>query len=572
MSRQESQQQNQRMDMSYKKILILIVVCTVLFLIKPPFASAEEGFFQRVFGGQHSSEGKNDVGKKISVTNQGTDKNSLKHNPAISHRYDTDTAAEDDESIAQDIMERALSLLDESQVQWTRGDVEGAIKFLDQAYELVLNTDGNASIARERDDLRLLISKRILAVYSSMQSKTDGQYSEIPLVMNDDVAREINIFRTTEKEFFIASYRRAGMYRPMILDELKKAGLPEELSWLPLVESGFKSSAYSRARALGLWQFIPSTGYQYGMNRDEWIDERMDSEKATRGAIAYMRDLHRMFGDWMTVLAAYNCGEGRVLKVISSQHINYLDHFWDLYRKLPYETARYVPRFLATLHIIRDPEKYGMTLEMHHPSEAPYPYGIVRTNRSMRLADIAARSQISEDILNILNAELRLKVTPDRDYDLKVPIGEEEALAAVLDEIPKWEPSPAEVRQRARVVRHKVAKNQTLSSIARMYGTSPTAIREANRLSPKSSLKRGQVLVIPLASGKTTYIKDKHVAKGDVKKAAGGGKQKQYVVKKGDTLYSIAKKFDISVQDLQKINKLSGTTLKTGTTIKVSKP
>ena len=116
------------------------------------------------------------------------------------------------------------------------------------------------------------------------------------------------------------------------------------------MESGFKIQAYSRARALGLWQFIPSTGYKFGLSRDEWVDERMDVEKSTQAAIAYLKELHGMFGDWLTVLAAYNCGEGRVLRVISRQHINYFDRFWDLYNQLPRETARYVPR-LSLIHI-----------------------------------------------------------------------------------------------------------------------------------------------------------------------------------------------------------------------------
>ena len=186
--------------------------------------------------------------------------------------------------------------------------------------------------------------------------------SEIPIMTNADVEKEIRQFQTVERDFFISSYQRSAMYRPMILRELKKAGLPEELSWLPLVESGFKINALSTARALGLWQFIPSTGYKYGLNRDDWVDERMDMEKSTRAAIDYMKELHTMFGDWLTVLAAYNCGEGRIMRTIASQHINYLDRFWDLYYKLPYETARYVPRFLATVMIIRDPQKYGMDL------------------------------------------------------------------------------------------------------------------------------------------------------------------------------------------------------------------
>jgi membrane-bound lytic murein transglycosylase D len=133
----------------------------------------------------------------------------------------------------------------------------------------------------------------------------------------------------------------------MILEKLEAAGLPAELSWLPLIESGFKVKALSRARALGLWQFIPSTGYKFGLKRDQYIDERIDFEKSSDAAIAYLKELHNIFGDWSTVLAAYNCGEGRVLRVIRTQNINYLDDFWDLFGRLPFETARYVPRFLA---------------------------------------------------------------------------------------------------------------------------------------------------------------------------------------------------------------------------------
>ena len=142
-------------------------------------------------------------------------------------------------------------------------------------------------------------------------------------ITNADVEKEIRQFQTVERDFFISSYQRSMIYRPVILRELRKAGLPEELSWLPLVESGFKISALSSARALGLWQFIPSTGYKYGLNRDDWVDERMDVEKSTHAAIDYFKDLHAMFGDWLTVLAGYNCGEGRVMRTIAAQHINY---------------------------------------------------------------------------------------------------------------------------------------------------------------------------------------------------------------------------------------------------------
>jgi membrane-bound lytic murein transglycosylase D len=472
------------------------------------------------------------------------------------------------EDAEQDIMEISLSLLGDSQKLWEKGDVEGAIKLLDQAYDLMLKTNGDPDIARQKDDLRLLISKRILAIYTSLQTKTNGKYSEIPLIMNADVEKEIRLFQTVERDFFISSYQRSGFYRPLIVAELKRAGLPEELSWLPLVESGYKICALSRARALGLWQFIPSTGYKYGLNRDEWMDERMDAEKSTAGAIGYLKELHQMFGDWLTVLAAYNCGEGRVLKVIAGQHINYLDRFWDLYRELPYETARYVPRFLATLHIIRNPQKYGMDLGTTFEKDSPYPYAIVKTNKCMRLSDIAAKMEVSEDALNLLNAELRLKVTPDRDYDLKVPAASATKLLAVMDEIPQWEkpaPPPKEFQHKSKYAKHKVKQGQTIATIAQKYGTSVNEIRKVNNLSKRASLKSGQILIIPLNK---VFSAQQERVKGKKSLAAEKNIQR-YKVKRGDTLASLAQRFDISVQELKKMNNIKGSKLKTGTTIRV---
>ena len=181
-------------------------------------------------------------------------------------------------------------------------------------------------------------------MYASCQVSAKGSYNEIPMVMNDHVKREIQSFQTVERDFFVESYKRSGRYRADMVKMLKEAGIPDEISWLPLIESGFKTRALSRARAFGLWQFIPSTGYKFGLKRNDWIDERLDPQKATAAAIAYMKELHAMFGDWATVLAAYNCGEGAVARVIRNQKADYLDNFWDFYERLPRETARYYPQ------------------------------------------------------------------------------------------------------------------------------------------------------------------------------------------------------------------------------------
>jgi membrane-bound lytic murein transglycosylase D len=465
----------------------------------------------------------------------------------------------------QSIMEDALALLEESENYWKKGNLEDALDLLDRAYALIIETNDDPIIARQKDDLRLLISKRILAIYSSRQTVTRGKQSEIPLVMNADVEKEIRSFQSFERDFFISSYHRSGIYRPMIVMELKKAGLPEELSWLPLVESGFKVLALSRARALGPWQFIPSTGYKYGLNRDEWIDERMDPEKSTRAAIGYLKDLHDMFGDWLTVLAAYNCGEGRVLRVISGQHLNYLDRFWDLYHILPYETARYVPRFLATLHIVKDPAKFGM--DLGQPLERRTPYEAVESKKIMRLRDIAAALEIPEETLNVLNPELRHRMTPDRSYPLKVPVETAEKFAKVADSIQQSEiPKQVRMSKKSGLKRHKVKRGETTASIAHRYGISVNALLTYNGLSAKKGVRVGQQLKVPLRGVRPAKDKSGEASKPD----KGQNEQiTRYKVKRGDTLSSVAKRFNTSPSEIRRLNNIKGDVLQAGRTIKV---
>jgi membrane-bound lytic murein transglycosylase D len=462
----------------------------------------------------------------------------------------------------QNIMEEALALLEESQESWKRGELENALDLLDRAYALIIETNGDPGVARQKDDLRLLISKRILAVYSARQTVTVGKRSEIPLIMNADVEKEIRSFLGFERNFFISSYHRSGLYRPMIVRELKKAGLPEELSWLPLVESGFKVSALSHARALGPWQFIPSTGYKYGLNRDEWIDERMDPEKSTRAAISYLKDLHDMFGDWLTVLAAYNCGEGRVLRVISSQHLNYLDRFWDLYHILPYETARYVPRFLATLHIVKNPAKFG--IDLGEPLAAQMPYGTVEANKIMRLEDIAAALDIPEEPLRSLNPELRHRMTPDRAYPLKVPSEVTNQFLKVADNIQQWEkPRLTRASARSGVTRHRVKRGETPRSIAHRYDLSVSSLMAYNGLPANRRLRVGQRLNVPPQRVSVTR------AATAGQPVARNVQSTSYKVQKGDTLSSVAKQFNIPLAELRKLNHFKGDLLQVGRVIKV---
>ena len=458
----------------------------------------------------------------------------------------------------QEKTDEALELLTQSQSLWEQGNLDGALDLLDDAYALIIDLDGDPDISWQKDDLRYLIARRIMEIYTARSNVATGNQSEVPLVMNKDVEKEIQRFKTSEKGFFTRSYKRSGRFRPMIVAKLKEAGLPEELSWLPLVESGFKINALSRARALGLWQFIPSTGYKFGLKRDTWIDERMDAEKSTDAAIAYLKKLHEIFGDWYTVLASYNCGEGRVLKVISRQHMNYLDNFWDLYRQLPFETARYVPRFIATLHIVKDPAKYG--IDLGEGLEEPISYETVTVKKSMKLKDIAKKMGVSEGMLAGLNTELRYKITPETLYELNIPVGTGEQFARIVDTIPKaHKPGPA-------YVRHKVRRGESLSVIAARYRTSVSAIVAANHLRSRHSIRAGRWLKIPSRGYRPTASK---TTKRTVTSGAKDGKVITYRVKKGDSLWLLARRFNTTISETKRLSGLSRSRLYVGQVITI---
>jgi membrane-bound lytic murein transglycosylase D len=246
--------------------------------------------------------------------------------------------------------------------------------------------------------------------------------------------------------------------------------------------------ALSKQRALGLWQFIPSTGYKFGLSRNQYIDERLNPEKSTQAAISYLKELHSLFGDWSTVLAAYNCGETRVLRVIRNQKINYLDNFWDLYAQLPEETARYVPKFLATLHIVNNLEKYGMEKIIIDSPIKSEPLKVTKMNH---LDDIAKITGIDRKTLKALNPELRQEIVPGENYVLNIPEGKRQTLLANIDQILRLNPARVDFRN------HRVQSGETLNLIARRYSTSVDNIVLANNLVRANHIVTGKILKIP---------------------------------------------------------------------------
>ncbi|MDY7032303.1 MAG: LysM peptidoglycan-binding domain-containing protein [Thermodesulfobacteriota bacterium] len=460
----------------------------------------------------------------------------------------------------QELLDSALGFCQVSNDFWEQGDLDSALDALDQAYSLILqvNSHQEPEILQQRDDLRFTISKRIIECYSSRFTVANGNHKEIPLVMNEHVEKALIQFTGKQKDFFIESYRRSGRYRPAIVKALKEAGLPEELSWLPLIESGFKVKALSRARALGPWQFIASTGYKFGLKRDQWVDERMDPEKSTKAAIAYLKELHQIFGDWTTVLAAYNCGEWAVLKRIRTQRINYLDNFWDLYMELPRETAFYVPKFLAVLHILNDPEMYNFTLP---PVEKEMKPEKVTIEKQVHLKTVARHLDVSFKALKDLNPSLKYDFTPSKSFELKVPQDKGSVLLSKLDDIPRYHPPIPSY------VVHRVRTGESLSVIARRYRTSVRKIMAFNGLRSRHFIRAGWKLKIPT---RKTYIPSKRISTqvlGSIDKK----ETIRHVVRRGDSLWKIANRFGTTTKAILSLNQLKSTRLRIGQILLVPK-
>lgn len=488
-------------------------------------------------------------GKDLDTDPEGDDIEAINEFP----NAETDTKPEV-EKAGQTALDEALDFCELAQSYWEKGELDNALDSLDKAYSLIVDVDTkeNAKLIQQKEDLRFLISKRILEIYASRNIVVNGNHDEIPLVMNQHVKAELKRFTHSEKLFFQQAYQRSGMYRPYIVDELRKAGLPEELSWLPLIESGYKVKALSRARALGLWQFIPSTGYKFGLKRTQFIDERIDFIKSTDAAITYLKELHNIFGDWATVLAAYNCGEGRVLKVIRTQNVNYLDNFWDLYERLPLETARYVPRFFATLHMIKNPEQYDLDdIILDQPAQ----FETVEINRQVHLQSISNATDINLEQLKNLNPELRHQLLPPEKYNLKVPAGTTLDLMAKIDTIPV-----SKLPQRA-YAWHRVRSGETLSTIARRYHTSVSRIQRANNLRSTNFIRAGKRLKIPrrgYAIANSAPLKKKPFPASGVHR-----------VGKGDSLWIIAKQYGTDVKAIMSLNNLSSSRLYIGQKLQI---
>ncbi len=373
------------------------------------------------------------------------------------------------------------------------------------------------------------------------------------------IDRELNWF-ANNPAYLERVWGRAELYMHYIVEELDRRKMPRELALLPVIESAFEPYAYSKASAAGLWQFIPGTGTKYGLKQDWWYDGRRDVVEATRAALDYLQALHEQFdGDWLLAIAAYNCGEGNVVRAVgTNQRSGQPIDFWHL--KLPAETRAYVPKLLAMRRIVAAPADYG--LEFSRIPDIPH-FTSVQTGGQIDLQVAADIAGITKDELYELNPAFhRWATDPNGPHSLLVPTEVADGLEAIYLSL-----SP---EQRMRVAQYTVKPKDTVASVARANNTSPELLRELNGLGPKDTLAVGDMLRVPSSSvtlpakaARAAMLVDNRVVSAPGARRT--GRTVVHVVRSGDTLTSIAKRLGTDTGTLARLNDMKvNDTLRTG--------
>ncbi len=362
------------------------------------------------------------------------------------------------------------------------------------------------------------------------------------------VDRELNWY-ANHPDYLERVWGRAEHYMHFIVGQLNARSMPLEIALLPVVESAFEPYAYSRARAAGLWQFIPGTGSNYGLKQDWWYDGRRDVVASTRAALDYLQSLHDEFnGDWLLAIAAYNCGEGNVERAVRrNERLGKPIDFWHL--KLPTETRAYVPKLLAMRRIVADPAAYG--LEFSQIDDTPY-FVQVNTGGQIDLQVVSEISGVGKDDLYELNPAFhRWATDPTGPYSLLVPIEAAEGLEQTLLSL-----TP---EQRMRVASYEVHKQDTIAGIAKQYATTPELLRHLNNLAANDKPVVGSTLMVPSA---TIQLPEKAMRAAALFDRPGRMSGRRYahrglhVVRRGDTLFAIAHRLGTDVHTLARLNNM----------------
>jgi len=372
----------------------------------------------------------------------------------------------------------------------------------------------------------------------SSLNKIPGQIAyDFPVTINKQVEYYLDLFQNKQKNYFKRWLARSGKYLPAIRHELRKAGLPQDLVYLAMIESGFNPSAYSHAHAAGLWQFIRGTGRNYGLRIDSWVDERREPEKATKAAVAYLGALYERFGDWQLAVAAYNAGEGKIERAIKKYNSR---DFWKLaqHRYLRLETKRYVPKLIAAILIARNPEQYGFT-DIDY--QQPVQYDLIKVPPRTDLRAIAVSGSTTIKEIRKLNNELRKNQTPPTSgsYQLKIPAGSYDLVAANMSRLHPVVTTGYKT--------HKVRKGETIGRISKRYRVSMTTLLKANKLHT-SKLKNGQRLRIPYKTTKYVLLKKGQTAKEYYASTSKNGRMVLHELRRGETLSKVSKRYNVPVE------------------------
>jgi membrane-bound lytic murein transglycosylase D len=369
--------------------------------------------------------------------------------------------------------------------------------------------------------------------------------SDLPLVMNDYVAAFINFFANSQRghNTLLHSFERAGRYRTMIQRVMAEEGVPQDLIYLAVAESGFQPRAVNRgSHAGGIWQFMPYG--DYGLTRNSYVDERFDPEKSTRAYARYMKFLYNQLGDWYLAMAAYDWGAGNVQRAV--EKTGYAD-FWELYKRhnLPGETQNYVPEILAAIIIANHPTQYGFDEVTLDP---PVLTDTVTVNYSIDLRLVSDLVGAPVDELEALNPSLlHMDTPPDTSFDLHLPAGTATLFDQRIAGIPE--------SKRGSWRYHPVAAGDTLASVAHEYRVEPGELASANQLTRSDSLQGVDALVIPVAP-----------------EAVPSARRVLYTARRGDTLITIADRFGVSLAQLRRWNGLTGVRVEPGRRLHVVEP
>ncbi len=444
--------------------------------------------------------------------------------------------------------------------------------------------------------------------------------TDVPLTVNDRVVTWVNYFTGagSSRERFSRYMERSGRYLDLMRRALRREGLPQDLVYVAMIESGFVNQARSHASAVGTWQFIQATGRRYGLNINSWVDERCDPEKAVTAAARYLKDLHREFGDWYLAMAGYNAGEGKVRQVIRDCGSN---DFWQLMscsRGFRQETKDYVPKFLAAMIIAKNPKAFGLE---HVRLQSPWHYEVAHVSGQVSLNAVAEAANVPVDVVQDLNPELHAGSTPPGSYRLHLPHGTARTFARRIASVAKkYEVEMASVKT------YRVKRGDTIGSIARHYGVSVSEILSRNGMRRAGRLHHGLLLSVPVrvtvrpkavhATVDVASLRDnsgdadtaEETAPLEVNVASSGNDASEittgdvveladvrttntdrqtlqaavvqhptadhvawtaYGIRRGDTMTSIAKANGVTVADIEQWNHLHGKSLRMGQSLKI---